>query len=70
MRYSYEYTLFPPLRYSPTPFGVTVNPCMCTSSSSFFSQTVYSTKGTRAHTQKELIRKWLWESKGSSLEYI
>jgi len=28
------------------------------------------TKGTRAHTQKELIREWLWEPKGSSLEYI
>jgi len=34
------------------------------------SQTVYSTKGTRAHTHRELIRKWLWEPKGSSLEYI
>ena len=28
------------------------------------------TKGTRAHTHRELIRKWLWEPKGSSLEYI
>ena len=34
------------------------------------SQTVYNTKGTRAHTHRELIRKWLWEPKGSSLEYI
>jgi len=25
------------------------------------SQTVYNTKGTRAHTHRELIRKWLWE---------
>jgi len=33
------------------------------------SQTVYNTKGTRAHTHRELIRTWLWE-KGSSLEYI
>jgi len=24
------------------------------------SQTVYNTKGTRAHTHRELIRKWLW----------
>ena len=28
------------------------------------------TKGTRAHTQKELIREWLWEPKGSSPGYI
>jgi len=35
-----------------------------------YSQTVYNTKGTRAHTHRELIRKWLWEPKGSSLEYI
>jgi len=34
------------------------------------SQTVYNTKGTRAQTHRELIRKWLWEPKGSSLEYI
>jgi len=34
------------------------------------SQTVYNTKGTRAHTHRELIRQWLWEPKGSSLEYI
>jgi len=34
------------------------------------SQTVYTTKGTRAHTHRELIREWLWEPKGSSLEYI
>ena len=34
------------------------------------SQTVYNTKGTRAHTHRELIRTWLWEPKGSSLEYI
>ena len=34
------------------------------------SQAVYNTKGTRAHTHRELIRKWLWEPKGSSLEYI
>jgi len=33
------------------------------------SQTVYNTKGTRAHTHRELIRKWLWEPKGSSLEH-
>jgi len=32
--------------------------------------TVYNTKGTRAHTHRELIRKWLWEPKGSSLESI
>jgi len=36
----------------------------------FYSQTVYNTKGTRAHTHRELIRKWLWEPKGSSLEYL
>jgi len=35
-----------------------------------YSQTVYNTKGSRAHTHKELIREWLWEPKGSSLEYI
>ena len=35
-----------------------------------YSQTVYNTEGTRAHTHRELIRKWLWEPKGSSLEYI
>jgi len=35
-----------------------------------YTQTVYNTKGTRAHTHRELIRKWLWELKGSSLEYI
>ena len=34
------------------------------------TQTVYNTKGTRAHTHKELIREWFWEPKGSSLEYI
>ena len=34
------------------------------------SQTVYNTKRTRAHTHRELIRTWLWEPKGSSLEYI
>ena len=28
------------------------------------------TKRTRAHTHRELIRKWRWASKGSSLEYI
>jgi len=28
------------------------------------------TKGTRALTHRELIRDWLWEPKGSSLEYI
>jgi len=28
------------------------------------------TKGTQARTQRELIREWLWEPKGSSLEYI
>jgi len=28
------------------------------------------TKGTRAHMHRELIREWLWEPKGSSLEYI
>jgi len=32
---------------------------------SFNSQAVYNTKGTRAHTHRELIRKWLWEPKGS-----
>jgi len=30
------------------------------------SRTVYNTKGTRAHTHRELIREWLWEPKGSS----
>ena len=34
------------------------------------TQTVYNTKGTRAHTHRELIREWLWELKKSSLEYI
>jgi len=34
------------------------------------SQTIFITKGTRAHTHRELIRKWLWEPKGSSLVYI
>jgi len=34
------------------------------------SQTVHNTKGTRAHTHRELIRTWRWEPKGSSLEYI
>ena len=28
-----------------------------------------NTKGTRAHTHRELIREWLWEPKGSSFEY-
>jgi len=28
------------------------------------------TKGTRAHTHRELTREWLWEPKGSSLEYF
>jgi len=27
----------------------------------------YNTKGTRAHTHRELIREWLWETKGSFL---
>jgi len=30
------------------------------------SQTVYNTKGTRAHTHRELIREWLWEPTGVS----
>jgi len=30
----------------------------------FLSQTVYNTKGTRAHTHRELIRKWLWSFTG------
>jgi len=29
-----------------------------------------NTKGTRAHTHRELIREWLWEPKGSSLGCI
>ena len=33
------------------------------------SQTVHNTKGTRAHTHRELIREWLWEPKGSSLDF-
>jgi len=33
-------------------------------------QTGYNTKGTPAHTHRELIREWLWEPKGISLEYI
>jgi len=28
------------------------------------------TKGTRAHTHRELIREWLWEPKGTPLGYI
>ena len=28
------------------------------------------TKGTRAHAHRELLREWLWESNGSSLEYL
>jgi len=28
------------------------------------------TKGTRAHTHRELVREWLWEPKGSFLECI
>ena len=28
------------------------------------------TKGTRAHTHRELIREWLWKPKESSLEYF
>ena len=28
------------------------------------------TKGIRAHTHMKLIREWLWEPKGNSLEYI
>jgi len=32
------------------------------------SQTAYHTKGTRAHTHRELIRVWLWEPTGSSLK--
>jgi len=31
-----------------------------------YTQTVYNTKGTRAHTHKDLIREWLWKPKGSS----
>jgi len=27
-------------------------------------------KKTRAHTHKELIREWIWEPTGSSLNYI
>jgi len=37
---------------------------------SLLSQTVSDTKGTRAHTYRELIREWLGEPKGISLEYI
>jgi len=28
------------------------------------------TKRTRAHTHRALIREWLWDPKGDSLEYI
>jgi len=42
---------------------------MNTPTISFFTDGSY-TKGTRAHTHRELIREWLGEPKGSSLEYI
>ena len=32
----------------------------------YYSQTVYKTQGTCAHTHRELIREWLWEPRGSS----
>jgi len=41
---------------------VRVHPCIRTNG-------LY-TKGTRAHTHRELIREWLSEPKGNSLEYI
>ena len=31
---------------------------------------IVDTMVTRAHTHRELIREWLWEPKGSSLEYV
>ena len=34
------------------------------------ARTACNMKGPRAHTHRELIRGWLWETKGSSLEYI
>jgi len=34
------------------------------------SLTVYNTKGTRAHTHRELDQEWLREPKGSSLDYL
>ena len=34
-----------------------------------FTDGVYS-KGTRAHTHRELSREWLWGAEGRSLEYV
>jgi len=49
-----------------------LTPCIshrCIPISIDFSKGAY-TKGTRAHTHRELIREWPWEPKGSSREYI
>ena len=35
-----------------------------------FTDGLYNTEGTRAHTHRELVREWLWGPTGSSLEYI
>jgi len=43
--------------------------CMYLYISPMYTDALY-TKGTRAHTHRELIREWLWKLKGRSLEYI
>jgi len=48
--------------------SVCVCVCVCVCDLLNVLQTVY-TKGTRAHTHRELIREWLWEPKGNSLVY-
>ena len=42
----------------------------CAAVCSVYSQTVYNTKGTRAHTHMELIRVWRSEPKGSSHSHL
>jgi len=62
-------------RLSLVPLDAAVTPVTCSGAPSSsdgwdsFTDGLY-TKGARAHTHRELIREWLWEPKGSSLEYI
>jgi len=53
-------------------YGLALHICMQTCMHVYIYRytDVFYTKGTRAHTHRELIREWLWARKGSSLEYI
>jgi len=55
-------------RYNPIRVVRVVNQALRTASYEFIDGSY--TKGTRAHTHRELIREWLWKPKGSSSHYL